>query len=89
MQPRAGGHSLGGAFALLMACAARMRLQLPPSSVDCYAFGSPPVLARASKADARDVLQVHDACPIVALSNTILKGRLRLWGSPRAHPSGT
>ena len=55
---RAGGHSLGGAFALMVACAARLRLQLPSSSIECYAFGSPPVLARADKADARDVLQV-------------------------------
>ena len=55
---RAGGHSLGGAFALLMACSARVRLQLAPAKVGCYAFGSPPVLARADKGDGRDVLQV-------------------------------
>jgi hypothetical protein len=53
-----GGHSLGGAFALLTACAARLRLQLPPANIGCYAFGSPPVLARADKSDPRDVLQV-------------------------------
>ena len=41
-----------------MACSARMRLQLAPAGVGCYAFGSPPVLARADKDDGRDVLQV-------------------------------
>ena len=65
-----------------MACAARMRLQLPPSRVECYAFGSPPVLARANKADARDVLQVH-ICSIAVLTNMILKGRSSLWDALR------
>jgi hypothetical protein len=53
-----GGHSLGGAFALLMACMARLRFNISPESTKCFAFGAPPVLARAEAAQAESVLQV-------------------------------
>lgn len=54
----AGGHSLGGAFALLMACMARLRFQVPPETISCYTFGAPPVMSVADKAVGKNVMQV-------------------------------
>ncbi len=58
---------MGGAFALLMACMARLRVQISPDTTKCYAFGAPPVLARAEGAHAENVLQVRpQECEMVA-----------------------
>ena len=56
----AGGHSLGGAFALLMACMSCLRIQMPSDAIECYAFGAPPVLSLAEKSVARNVMEVRN-----------------------------
>ncbi|BDA40661.1 hypothetical protein COCOBI_01-3140 [Coccomyxa sp. Obi] len=53
-----GGHSLGGAFALLMACMSCLRIQMPSDAIECYAFGAPPVLSLAEKSVARNIMEV-------------------------------
>lgn len=55
----AGGHSLGGAFALLMACMARVRMDFDPTAIRCYAFGAPPVLSLSEKTSAQNVMSVR------------------------------
>jgi predicted lipase len=54
----AGGHSLGGAFALLMVCMARVRMDFDPTAIRCYAFGAPPVLSLSEKTAAQNVMSV-------------------------------
>ena len=65
LQPRAyaaeGGHSLGGAFALLMACMARVRMGYDPNAIRCYAFGAPPVLSLSEKTAAQNVMSVRSS----------------------------
>lgn len=58
----AGGHSLGGAFALLMACMARVRMDYDPTTIKCYAFGAPPVLSLSEKTSAQNVMSVSPCC---------------------------
>jgi hypothetical protein len=53
------GHSLGGALALLSACACRLRAGVPPAALaPCHAFGAPPVLAVDPPQEALRLLQL-------------------------------
>ncbi|CAL5225467.1 g8288 [Coccomyxa viridis] len=58
-----GGHSLGGAFALLMLCMARVRLDYDPNAIKCYAFGAPPVLSLSEKTAAQNCMSLLNLPP--------------------------
>ena len=66
----AGGHSLGGAFALLMLCMARVRMEYDPNTIRCYAFGAPPVLSLSEKTSAQNVMSV--CCSLCQLSSLLV-----------------
>ena len=56
-----GGHSLGGALAVLVASLAKLQLQYAPQQLSCTSFGSPPVLRHAEGKGEADILQVRPA----------------------------
>ena len=53
-----GGHSLGGALAMLLCSLAVLQLRVPAKQVMCTTFGSPPVLAHKDGKDGQAILQV-------------------------------
>ena len=56
-----GGHSLGGALAVLVASLAKLQLAFRPQQLSCTSFGSPPVLRHAEGKGEADILQVRSA----------------------------
>ena len=57
-----GGHSLGGALAVLVASLAQLQLKYGPQQLSCTSFGSPPVLRHAEGKGEADILQVRPTC---------------------------
>ena len=77
------GHSLGGSLAALLCCLVRTRLHAPAAQLQCFTFGSPPVLSLASGSSASDVLQVRClACNVDRANKYCLAfqaARARVW----------
>ncbi|KAK9824288.1 hypothetical protein WJX72_009195 [[Myrmecia] bisecta] len=66
-----GGHSMGGALAVLLAALAKLQLQISADRIHCVTFGAPPVLALGAKANGRDIMQVL-GLPPTAIQSFVL-----------------